>query len=85
MILKFIALSFFGLSSSTTFAGYLMIGPHEFKPETSTTGYSILADGLKTSAVDYVVAKVNVPMGSTIDGFWCQLYDASLSFSIRLS
>jgi hypothetical protein len=85
MLSRLIVLSLLAFSSSTAYAGILMIGPYEFTPDSPTTNYWVLADGLKTSATGVVNAKINIPVGRTLEAVWCQLYDASTTFNINVN
>ena len=68
-----------GLWSGLAHAGgFVVIGPHQFKPENSTTKYSVLAQGVRSDAPGYVVAPiVTIPVGSKIVAMWCQAYGSS--------
>lgn len=73
------ALGVTGLWSGLAQAGYLMVGPHEFKPNETTAGvtYGVYAQGARSNTAGYMTATLQIPVGSRIIAMWCQVYDKS--------
>jgi hypothetical protein len=70
-------MGFVSLYPAVSHADWLMVGPHQFRPRLSSASYGVYNTGARSETAGYMTATLSIPLGRSVIGMWCQLYDTS--------
>jgi hypothetical protein len=65
------------LYPAVSHADWLMVGPYQFRPRSSSASYGVYSQGARSGSAGYMTATLSIPLGRTVTGMWCQVYDTS--------
>jgi hypothetical protein len=72
-------MSVISLYPAVSHADWLMVGPYQFTPRLSSAQYGVYNTGARidSGGAGYMTATLSIPLGRTVTGMWCQVYDNS--------